>query len=167
MANTDRPHGFAPYGPLVRIRPYSVDSSETTAIFKNDVVEAQNDGNVNPASAGDVAIMGVSTSYSAASTAGTIMVADDTDQLFEAQDDAAATPTQTYIFNHMDHIAGAGSTKTLISGHELSGGSLSASNGTFTILDLVNRADNAWGDNCDMVVARTHGEGVLMLQAGV
>ena len=167
MANTDRPHGFAPYGPLCRNRPYDVDGSDGTAIFSNDVVEAQDDGYVNQASAGDLATIGSSMSYLAASTAGTIMVADSRDQLFEAQDDASGTLAQTSIFNNCDMIAGVGSAYTLISGHEIAASTLSAGDRTFMLLDLVPRSDNAHGDNGDYVCTINTGEGIFHLQAGV
>ncbi len=167
MANTYSPHGIAPYGPLCRTRPYTVDGSDGTAIFINDVVEAQNDGNVNQASAGDLATIGSSMGYLAASTAGTLMVADGRDQLFEAQDDASGTLAQTSLFNNCDMIAGAGSSVTLISAHEIAASTLSAGDRTFMLLDLVNRADNAHGNNGDYVCTINTGEGIFHLQAGI
>jgi len=167
MANADRPHGFNPYGPLTRFRPYKATTSSTPAFFIGDVVEANASGWINPASAGDVATLGVSQGYLAVSTAGTVMIADDNEQLFEAQDDASGSPASTDVFANFDHIAGTGSATTLLSGHEIAYSTLSTGDGGFVLLDLVPRADNAWGDNADLVVQGNTGEGVLRLTAGV
>lgn len=172
MANTDRPHGFTPFGPLLRARPYSQDADDTTAIFIGDIVDGENDGYVSPAAASSVAKLGASLVYSAASTATTsanpIIVSDHPSQLYEAQDDGASTPSQTIVFNICDHVAGAGSTTTLLSAHELGLGSLSTSDGGFKILEGVRREDNdITAVNADWVCQLNVGEGILTLAAGI
>jgi hypothetical protein len=172
MANNDRPRGFHPYGPLLRARPYSVDADESDGIFKGDVIEMQSDGNVGPAAAGEVQLLGAALTYNAASTASTaanpVMVADNPHQLYEAQDDGAATPAQTNLGNSADHVAGTGSTVTKLSGHEIGLGSLSTSDGGFKLLDFVQREDNEEDAvNADWVCQLNQGEGLLTLAAGV
>ena len=172
MANTDRPAGFAPFGPLLRQRAYSVDSSNGTAIFINDVVMAESDGNIAPAAVASEKKLGSAINYVAASTATTsaapAMVSDHPDQEYIAQDDGDTTPAQTDLFNSVDHVIGAGSTTTLLSGHELGLGSLSTSNGGFVLLDHIRREDNNAGAvNADWRCALNTGEGILNVAAGV
>ena len=173
MANTDRPAGFAPFGPLLRQRAYSVDSSNGTAIFINDVVMAESDGNIAPAAVDSEKKLGSAINYVAVSTATTsaapAMVSDHPDQEYIAQDDGATTPAQTDIFMCVDHVIGAGSTTTLLSGHELGLGSLNASAGKgFVLLDHIRREDNDAGAvNADWRCVLNTGEGILNDAAGV
>ena len=171
MANTDRPHGFSPVGPILRLRPYSVGSDLATAIFIGDIVDAESDGQLGPGSAGDVASLGVSSGYHAALTASAdgseVMVYDDTEQLFEGQDDASATSTISNLHTCCDHIAGTGSTVTYLSGHEIAIDSSDDTTGALMLMGLVNRVDNAWGANADIIVQANMAEGLLLVAAGV
>lgn len=104
MANNDIPYGFQP-SPLVRVRRYKTDASNTTAIAPGDVVMLEADGNIAAATAGSTAAFGVSVDYIAAATAGNVMVTDHPDQEYEAQDDGAgATPAQTSLFLNANHV---------------------------------------------------------------
>jgi len=170
MANADRPHGFVPYSALLRCRPYGMDGN--AAIFINDLVDMENDGLVDVAAAGSLSYLGSSLAYHAAAAAGAqsanpVLVADHPDQLFEAQDDNGATSAQTHIGNLANHVAGAGSTTTLLSGHEIGLSDVSTADNTFVILGLVPRIDNAFGANADLVCAANTGEGLLNIAAGV
>ena len=174
MANTDRPHGFDIFGPLLRLRPYDVVVGYGTAIFVGDVAAGAAAGGIEAATTVTaVTKVGSAQSYSAASTAATaeagnpVLVADDPHQMFEAQDDAGGTSATTWIHNSFDHVAGAGSTTTLLSAHELGGASASTSDGGFVILDLVTRVDNTAGDNADWVCQMNQGESILTLAGGV
>jgi len=176
MANTDRPHGFVPYGPLLRTRPYDQDSGDGTAIFIGDVVDMEADGNISPAAVDSVAKIGAALTYSAASTANPasatapadpVLVADHPDQLLEAQDDGSGTVAQSLIGSKADHAAGAGSTTTLLSGHELDASDMDGNAAGFAILDIVNRPDNEVADNADWVCQLNTAEGLLTLAAGV
>jgi len=147
VANADRPNGFEPVL-LIRSRPYAQDASDTTATFVNDVVEAEADGYISPAAAGSTLILGSALNYSAASTANTVSVADHPDQEFHAQDDGVGTTlTKAHIFSNCDHIAGAGSTITKKSGHEIDISSTVATAAGFLLLDIVANVDNAVGAN--------------------
>jgi hypothetical protein len=130
------------------------------------------DGLVDVAAAGSASYLGSNLTYHAASAANPdsadpVIVADHPDQLFEAQDDAAATSAQATIGSQCDHVVEAASRSTKISKHELGLGSLNQSNATFVILGLVPRIDNAFGANADLVCAANTGEGLLNVAAGV
>lgn len=156
MANADRPNGFEPIL-LIRSRPYLQDASDTTATFINDVVDAESDGNISPAAAGSTLLLGSALDYSAASTANTVAVADSPMQEFHAQDDANTALTQAAIFQNCNHVAGAGSTTTLLSGHELDSGNLDTATAGFQLLDIVSNVDNAAGVNAVYrVVCKEH-----------
>jgi hypothetical protein len=143
MANTDSAYGFKPWGPLLCLFPYSVDSSNGTAFFQNDLVELEADGNATPSAAASLHIVGSSQTQLAVSTAGTVMVADGLTQKFDAQaDDVSATLAQTNVGNLADHIAGAGSAVTLLSGHEIDSDTAGAAAAALLIQDSVNREDN-------------------------
>lgn len=104
MANADIPYGFQP-SPLVRVRRYKTDASNTTAIAPGDIVMMEADGNIAAATAGSANAFGASVDYIAATTAGDVCVADHPDQEYEAQDDGAGgTPAQTYLFLNADHV---------------------------------------------------------------
>lgn len=155
MANVDRPHGASCISPHRGEQPYDVDSGYGTALFKGDIIVLTADGNIEAAAAGDnVAgtsrgIIGATSDYSDASTAKLVSVADNPFQQYNMQDDAAATGAQTTIGQNCDHVAGAGSTKTLMSAHELGFGSLGTATAGFRILDLIARSDNSAGNNAD------------------
>jgi hypothetical protein len=171
MANIDRPHGFNCKGPSLRVNRYTQDASDSTAIFKGDVVDMDNDGNVSPAAVDSIVKIGAAETYSEASTATTnaspMILNDHPSQLYFAQDDAATTSAQTDMGNSVDHVAGAGSTTTLLSAHELGLGSLSTSNGGFVLLGLLERPDNAFGANADIVCQLNVGEGLLTVAGGI
>lgn len=171
MANDDTPHGFVPFGPLLRTRPYHHDASDA-AIFIGDVVDMESDGYISAAGATSVVKVGASLTYHVTSVLTTnispILVADHPSQLFEAQDDGASTPSQTIVGSICDHIAGSGSTTTLMSGHEIGLGSISQTDGGFKILEAVRRPDNdLTAVNADWVVALNVGEGLLTVAAGI
>ena len=166
MANTDRPHGFNPFGPLQRLRPYEVDAS-ATVILVGDWLDLETDGFAVTHTEGQIDAIGASVSYSVASTAGTVMVADDPHQLFEAQDDAAATLAASDLGNACDITAGTGSTVTFISGHEIAADTASTATEAVILLGLVKRADNAYGINADFVCQLNVGEGLMTVAAGI
>ena len=161
MANVDRAYGFEPTGIMYGLQPFTVDAAGGTAIFRNDLIEIENDGAVIPAAAASVNIVGsaqgvtagnISTAVkalSAASTAGEILVTFNPNQMYWAQDDASATPAQTDIGGSADHVAGAGSTVTGISVHEINITTTDAAADGLRLLDFVKRDDNSIGANAD------------------
>lgn len=168
MANTDRPRGARPIkrldgGACLPANPYTVDSSNGTAIFIGDFVKLEADGNAAPAAAGNE-LLGVCVSVAGdygnlgrrflpASTAGTILVSDDPDTVYELQEDDGGTAlAATEVGALVDIVAGSGSTTTSISAHELDQDSVDTTSGQLRLLRKVDREDNAYGDNADWEV---------------
>lgn len=175
MANSDSPRGLIPVGTLsgaplsFALVEMAVDSSNATAIFRGDLVKLEDDGNAAPAAAGDSAYgvcMGVVVDpavaatihpgYLPATTAGTILVAVGPDVLFEIQEDSdGGSLALTAVGSNVDIIAGAGSTTTGVSAHEIdSSTSTDAAPGSaqLRIVGLVQREDNEVGTNAKWLV---------------
>lgn len=160
MANADIAFGFEATGVMYGLEPWSVDSSNGTALFRNDLVMLESDGNVAPATAGNTSLIGsiVGTTAAttaqkallAASTAGTILCHTNLNQMYIAQDDGdATTPAQTHIGNNADHIANAGDTNTGISGHEIDISSVGTSAAGIRLLDFLINSEVSVGVNAD------------------
>lgn len=144
MANTDTPHGFDPVGSIRGPFPKGADPT-TTAFFMGDLVQAANGGYVDPAAAGDTSLVGSSVGYMAttATQGDDLMVYDDPDQHFRAQTVTGTAPTVTIIGNQCNHVAGTGSSVTLLSGHELDISTTDATTGFgIILLDFVSQEDN-------------------------
>lgn len=163
MANVDRPNGATPIGRLgsvqtFTLRKIAVDASNGTAIFKGDFVKREDDGNAAPAAAGN-AIYGVCIGvvvnrsvaatehpgYLPASTAGNILVIVDKDALYEIQEDG--NMTTAVIGSNGDIVAGAGSTTTGRSAHELDSSDVTTNDGSaasaqLRVIDVVDSPDN-------------------------
>ena len=178
MANADTPRGFSCTGTQYGLEPVSVDADGGTAIFRGDVLAGETDGNAIPAGATVVTKIGIAhgavevstaqKALSAASTAGTILTSQDPMQQYTVQSAGTDVGNQNLIFSANDHVAGAGSTVTGLSGHELDLSAPSASDGGFVLLDYVLRDDNdETAKNVDCVVRMNVGEGILSLAAGV
>ena len=154
MANNNAPFGFRALPPFLGLRAFSVDSSNATAFFNGDMCMAENDGNIAPAAAGSLLMLGAAEGKAAAagtalalnkrllaaSTAGTILAHYNPDQKYLVQFGNAA-PTQTILFNNADHVATAGSATTGLSQHVLN---TSTGTGTagFKLLDFLIADDN-------------------------
>jgi len=165
MPNTDRPNGAMPVKNLDgspyngQYREYPVDAANATAVFVGDFIMGQADGNVAPATAGSLKIIGVCVGvapdptnlerrYLPASTAGTIYVADAPDLIFEIQEDSVvSTLAATHIGSNCDLIAGAGSTTTGQSAHEIDSSTVVTTAANLRLLRLIDREDNAVGIN--------------------
>lgn len=154
MPNIDAPHGLRSLGVCIdggnpATMLYQKDASEAAAIFINDIVNVETDGNIeaNSATPGTTRFLGVSLSHGAASTLTDHLVVVSPSALFEGQDN-----------NDTDGIAAAdlglninielnaGSATTLVSGHELDE---STANTTASLdlrmLKLLAVPDNAHG----------------------
>lgn len=153
-ANSDRAYGFKPYGPIGRVQHLGV-LSDAGAIFVNDLVSATSGGGIQASAASDnLVIRGVALTGSAASTAGDIAVLTDGTQMYQAQEDSdSATLALADRGATTDHVAGAGSSTTGLSGHELDSSAADASgDDQILIVDLLNRSDNKVGDQAEWVV---------------
>jgi hypothetical protein len=150
MANVDRPIGFRTYGDVLSLRPYDIETA--TAVFINDLVSADAaDGYIDAATAGATCMIGASQEYHTTGAVA-IIVADHPHQLFLCQDNAGATLTVADNHSCADHEAGSGSSTTMLSGHELDASTAGNTNTGFTIVDLDDRPDNAWGAWGDLIV---------------
>lgn len=179
MANADTPFGFKATGVMYGLQPFDVDSSNSTAIFRGDMIMAEVDGNVAPATAGSTALIGsvagsTTVSYSAktlvaATTAGTVLAHWDPDQMYIAQSQTGDTSAQTALFANADHVAGSGSTVTGLSGHELNiGVQTTTASGGFKLIDHVIRDDNdKTAVNAEYKCVLNTGEALLKLITGL
>lgn len=165
MANADNPHGFAPLlvnlgGGRSVIQEFTKDVDETTAIFRNDLVNREADGNIAPGGTpGTTTYTGVALNHGAASTVTQHSVVISPDALFEGQDN-----------NDTDGIAAAdlglnanaefngGDANTLLSGHEIDESTVNTSAARdLKMLNLYNVPDNAHGANARIeVVINNH-----------
>ena len=170
MANADRPSGARPVRNIngstaIQITPYSVDSSNSTAIFIGDFIIAEADGNVAPyavTTGGNLlgVCVGVdgdygdlSRRYLPATTAGTVMVCDDPDMIFAIQEDDAGTAlTSAARGANCDVLATAGSTTTSKSAHEIDRSQVTNAVAQLRLHRLVPRDDNAHGDSAEWEV---------------
>jgi hypothetical protein len=156
MANRDNPHGLAPLmrtlsGGVPSVRQYARDADSATAIFINDVVARDDDGNINAGGTpGTTTPQGVALVYAPGSVAKTdILVMDSPDALFEAQDnDDTDGFAEADMGLNCNLIFGAGSTTTFISGHELDESEIATTN-TYDVhlLRKLDLPDNAYGEH--------------------
>lgn len=171
MANVNRPAGAravrylggAPYNGACT--PYIVDSSNATAIFPGDFMIREADGNVAAyTGTGGGNLIGVCVAagtdasmyntpatltqrYLAASTAGTVLIADDPDIVFEVQEDIGGTALAAIDAGaNADVLATAGSTTTGKSAHEIDRSTIATTAAQLRLIRLVPREDNAIGD---------------------
>lgn len=159
MANVDSPIGFWPSrhltGGEIRTTTYKVKAS--TTIYKNDLLIGDATGTVTPATVDAGAIVvGVAAEYKVGNASGTtdIEVYDDPFIVFGVQmDDVGTDSTAADIFATANHIAGAGSATTYLSGHELDMSDI-GTGAQLRILGLCQTRDaaNTWGDNADVEV---------------
>ena len=164
-ANSDRAYGFKPYGPIGRVMAHGVLAGYGTAIFVNDLVSATAGGGIQAsAAAANLVMRGAAVTGSAASTAGDGGVWISAGQLYQAQEDSvSATLALADRGTTADHLAGAGSAVTGLSGHEIDSDTADASgDDQILINDLLNRSDNLVGDNAEWIVELvghiTHGQ---------
>lgn len=178
MANADIPKGLqpvryisgAPYNGAANV--YTTAAGDNVAIFLGDpvklsgtsqTVNGQVYADVDQAATGDVMIgvvVGVlpdtrdSLKYRAASTVRRLLVATDTDLLYEAQEVSGGTPlTADDIGLNINFVVGSGNTFTGYSGVELNNGTEAATNTLdLNIVGLVAREDNAVGEHAKWLV---------------
>jgi len=174
MANVDAPRGARPVNKdgspyNGSLRKMQVDASNATAIFRGDFVVQEADGNIAPATAGATnVIVGVAVGpvvdrsvaatehpgYIPATTAGYVLVAPAESCYFAIQEDSVvSTLAATDRGARIDFIAGAGSTTTGISAHELDSSSV-GQNATYqlSLINIVEKEDNTYGTNAEWIV---------------
>ncbi len=174
MANVDRPRGARPVNKdgspyNGSLRKMQVDSGNATAIFRGDFVVQEADGNIAPATAGATnKIVGVAVSpvvdrsvaatehpgYIPATTAGYVMVAPAESCYFQIQEDGVTSQlAATERGARINFIAGAGSTTTGISAHELDSNTV-GQDATFqlSLIEKIEAEDNEYGAWAEWIV---------------
>lgn len=157
MPNIDSPRGLWPIrhltGGEIKTREYIVTTGAT--IFRGDVVELDAAGTIGVAEAGDAtAACGVAANYvtDAASAGGkVIQIYDDPAIVFGIQQQTGGSVAAADVGLSADHVAGAGSAATQLSGHELSL-TLGTTAAQFMILGKVESPGNDWGEHCCLEV---------------
>ena len=151
-------YGFKPWGPLLSCKRFNGDGRDNAAIFVNDVVAFDEDQNgyVTAAQAVTTACVGVSLTYLAAATTASVAVANDPDQLLQTTHDGTATQAQIGLTGDLVQTA-AGNTNTRLSGQDLDTSTLNVAgtNAQFTLLEHVQREDNAIGAGTESIVSFT------------
>jgi hypothetical protein len=181
MANSNAPMGLVPRryrngSPYMgACRTYFVPATDASAIYPGDPVIIAGDGDttgVTPtctlATAATGRITGVMVGirpggnntlippkYRAASTAEYILVADEPDLLFEAQEDGVGgSLAATNIGQNISLISGSGNTYTGMSGWMIDSSTAATTNTLqMRIISLVSRLDNVLGTTAKWLVA--------------
>lgn len=178
MDNLDIPAGFKPVKHLNgspwngKVSTYYVPATDSTALFKGDAVKSAGSADatgkfptVTQAAAGD-AIRGVVVGFGEdphimikadnpylthrpASTAMYVLVVDDPSVIFEIQEDSdVAALAADDVGLSADVIVGTGNTTTGKSAMEIDSDSKTALAAALKILRVVDREDNALGNQC-------------------
>jgi hypothetical protein len=156
MANRDNPHGLSPLmrnlaGGYPSVSQYVKDASGGTAIFINDVVNREADGNIAPGGTpGTTTFQGVALNYGALSTLTDHLVIDDPSALFEAQDNDDTDGLAEADMGLSGNLEfNAGSALSQISGHEIDESTCADTTATLDVhlLRKLDTPDNAYGAN--------------------
>lgn len=151
MANTDRPNGFEPYGPILRVRPYYAG----VACLRGDAINRKAGGvqvsgmaEVEPGDASE-ALIGVA--LNAAAVGAVVFVCDHPDQEFKVQADEADISDGVDMGLNYNLLATDGANGQ--SAHELDS-STGATTATLSLklLRLLPAVDNALGAQAKCIV---------------
>lgn len=146
MANKDIVQGCLPYGPVLRVRPYTAAGT----IYKGDPIKLKADGGVEVATAGD-ACVGVAAAYAVATES--VLVWDHPDQEFECQSDDATIDAATDMNQNYQFVFGSASTLYRRSGVEIDGDSgATNSNYQAKVLRMKPVVANALGANVVVIL---------------
>ena len=155
MANRDNPKGLWPLysltGGEMRTRKYTLTTGQT--VYKGDLLKVIAGGTVEEADANDgIIVIGVAAEYVDGTVAGTeVLVYDDPYIVFGVQCDTGTVPLVSQIHATANHVAGAGSSVTKLSGHELDTSDL-GTGGQLKVVGLVEEPDNAWLEHAFVAV---------------
>ena len=175
MANADNPNGLKLVRTLsggphtAQLRTYEHPSSDGTAVYVGDLVKMSGTANTDgvptaiQAAATDTVIgvvVGLQPKYGSleinyveASTARNMYVCIDPHAIYEIQEDSGGgNIAVTAVGNNADVVVGSGSTTTGSSGMELDSSDVKTATAQLRILQLVQREDNAVGDNANWEV---------------
>jgi hypothetical protein len=156
MANVDNARGFWPVehltgGDITRCREYPMTASAT--VYQGDLLKIVAGGTVEAAAADiGTTCIGVAAEYKVASATANdvkVLVYDDPYMVFGVQADAAVAYTD--VGNTANHVAGTGSSTTLLSGHELDASDIDTG-AQLKILGKIEAEDNTYAANVDLKV---------------
>jgi hypothetical protein len=146
MANKDIVQGCLPYGPVLRVRPYTAGGT----IYKGDPVKLDGAGKVVVATAGD-ACAGVAAEYAVADAE--VKVYDHPDQEFECQSDSADIDALADMNLNYQFVFGTASTLYKRSGVEIDGDTgATNSNYQAKVLRMKPAVGNALGANVVVIL---------------
>jgi enhancing lycopene biosynthesis protein 2 len=156
MANTDTPRGFWPIRHLTggQIRTERRVLTASATVYKGDVVKVVAAGSVEAAAANDgIIVGGVAAEYKVAGASGTtwVNVYVDPEIVFGVQADSGTALTIAAVNATANHVAGAGSATTKMSGHELDSSDV-GTGAQLKIHGLIPREDNTWAEHADLEV---------------
>jgi hypothetical protein len=145
MANQDKPCGLKPHGQVLRLRPYTSGS----ACYPGDAVKLASDGQVDPATTGE--LLGVCMSYASGANV-TVMVCDDPNQLFEVQADTAIATTDVGL---NCTLQGSANTTYKRSGQEIQASTIATTDSlSLQILGISTEVNNSANANDNDVIVR-------------
>lgn len=179
MANLNAPHGLAPSGPLLSAKMYKIAAAYATALYINDPVVRNNQGDIIIATAGTGnAILGsalgfyttefapLATNYYTASLAGVhyCLVADDPRQLFRIMEDSiGANYAAIDLAGNTNLVAGAGGSTVSGLSSWMADSSSAAGNTAgdqIRLIDVYRSADNAIGQYCQWIIRINNHQGL-------
>ena len=151
MANADRPMGFQPYGPILRLRPYVAKSTVSRGDAVNRKAGSSDTSGKNEVEEADASEALIGVAAHAAASGDAVLVWDHPDQEFMCQADESDIATNAKIGLNYDLVATNG-----VSGesrHELDS-STYATTATLPLrlLRIVPSVDNAIGANAKCIV---------------
>lgn len=156
MANVDNPKGLFPVGHLTggEIRTNSYPMTASTTIYRGDILKVVAAGTVQPSAADDgLIVVGVAAEYKVSAATGTsnIQVYDDPYIIFGVQADTGTAVAATAVFATANHVAGAGSATTKLSGHELDSSDI-GTGAQLKIIGKIEEPNNDWAEHVDLKV---------------
>lgn len=151
MANADRPNGFVPYGPILRVRKYRAKGTISRGDCVNRKAGSADTNGLSEVEEADASEALIGVALNAAASGEDVLVADHPDQEFMGQADDNSVATNADIGLNYDLLATNGSSGE--SRHEIDASS-KATTATLPlkVLRLVPAPNNAIGEFCKCVV---------------
>lgn len=147
MANSDRPRGFWPVGPVKQV----ISAVAGSKVVAGEFVALANDGKVDAVAAGAV-IYGLALS-GAAADGDKVLLSVDPSQIYGGQSSTNGISAQTHIGNLCDIVATAEDSNYDTARMEIDGSTVGqGSGGQLFIVGVEERPDNAFGTNADVLV---------------
>lgn len=150
MSNADRPSGFVPFGPILRVRPYLAKVECFRGDMLNRKAGSSGTDGANEVEPGDASEAQIGVALNHAAIGSIVYVADHPEQEFVGQADDGSVATNAKIGLNYDLLATDGSGDQ--SAHEIDASTF-ATSATLPIrvLRLLPAVDNAIGTNCKLI----------------